>query len=226
MVQCTAKSKQSGQQCRRAAMHGRTVCHMHGGKTPRGFALPQTKTGWRSVDLPTRLAALYKQTQNNEALLNVRDDIRLLDALIIGKFAKLDTGESGKAWELMRDAVDALHDGIAREDYPGCVKALREMRDVINRNIEHYATEQEITRQLEQRRKLVETDQKLALQGEQALSVERVMLLVGAMLGVIKTHVDNAATLSKIQTDFARLVSRPDSEDAGNGVVVGQRTTG
>lgn len=207
-------------------MHGRDVCYIHGGKTPRGFASVHTKTGWRSVDLPTKLAALYEQTQSNEALMSVRDDIRLLDALIIGKFAKLETGESGKAWELMRDGVDALDDGIAREDWPGCVKALRQMRDVINRNIEHYATEQEITRQLEQRRKLVETDQKLALQGEQALSVERVMLLVGAMLGVIKTHVDNAVILAKIQTDFARLVSRPDSEDAGNGVIAGQRTAG
>lgn len=219
-------SKRSGERCKNPPVTGRTVCRMHGGKTPRGFALPQTKTGWRSVDLPTKLAALYEQTQNNDDLISVREDIRLLDALIIGKFAKLDTGESGKAWELMRDAVDALHDGIAREDYPGCVKALREMRDVINRNIEHYATEQEITRQLEQRRKLVETDQKLTMQGEQALSVERVMLLVGAMLGVIKVHVDNASTLAKIQEDFSRLVTRGDSVTSGNGVIAGQRSTG
>lgn len=224
MSQCTAKSKRTGERCKAQAITGRKTCRHHGGKTPRGFALPQTKTGWRSLDLPTRLAALYEKTQHNDELISVRDDIRLIDALILGKFAKLDTGESGKAWELMRDAVDALHDGIAREDYPGCVKALREMRDVINRNIEHYATEQEITRQLEQRRKLVETDQRLTMQGEQALSVERVMLLVGAMLGVIKVHVDNASTLAKIQEDFSRLVTRGDSVPAGNGIIAGQRT--
>ena len=34
MPQCTAKSKQSGQQCRRNAVPGKDKCHIHGGKTP------------------------------------------------------------------------------------------------------------------------------------------------------------------------------------------------
>jgi len=34
MAQCTAKSKRSGEQCRKRAVNGSTKCHMHGGKTP------------------------------------------------------------------------------------------------------------------------------------------------------------------------------------------------
>ena len=33
MAQCTAKSKRSGNRCRRDAMHGKSVCCMHGGKS-------------------------------------------------------------------------------------------------------------------------------------------------------------------------------------------------
>lgn len=33
--QCRAKSKQSQRRCRRFAIPGRTVCHMHGGAAPQ-----------------------------------------------------------------------------------------------------------------------------------------------------------------------------------------------
>ena len=64
-MQCHAKSKRSGQQCRRRAVRGRNVCQMHGGVTPRGFALPQTKTGEYSKDVPTRLIADYERTKDD-----------------------------------------------------------------------------------------------------------------------------------------------------------------
>jgi hypothetical protein len=56
MGQCRAKSKQTQQQCKQRAMRGKAVCHYHGGKTPAGYGLPQTKTGKYSSLLPLRLA--------------------------------------------------------------------------------------------------------------------------------------------------------------------------
>jgi len=38
MRQCVAKSKRSGVQCRSWAMHGGTVCRMHGGSAPQTLA--------------------------------------------------------------------------------------------------------------------------------------------------------------------------------------------
>ena len=35
MAQCTAKSSQSGERCKRAAIKGGKVCMMHGGKAPQ-----------------------------------------------------------------------------------------------------------------------------------------------------------------------------------------------
>lgn len=37
-TRCTAKSKRSGEQCKRWAMVGGTVCAMHGGKSPQAMA--------------------------------------------------------------------------------------------------------------------------------------------------------------------------------------------
>jgi len=206
MSQCTAKSKRTGQRCGAQAITGRSVCYHHGGKSLRGNASPTFKTGRWSKDLPTRLAALYEQTQSDETLLSLRDDIRLIDTLILSKFDKLDSGESGKAWLLMRKSVDALHLALDREDYSGLAKALRDMRDVIDMRVAHYATETEIRSQLEQRRKLIETEQKLTLQGEQAITVEKAMLMIGALAGILKAHIRDTSTLNAIQTDIRAIL--------------------
>jgi hypothetical protein len=206
LMQCKAKSKQSGQQCKRHAVPGREVCPMHGGKTPRGFALPQTKTGRWSQDLPTRLSSLYSHIETDDSLLSLRDDIRLIDAMIRDKFSKLDTNESSKSWDLMRKAVDDLETGMDKEDYAGCRKALRAMRDVVDMRVAHYAAENEVRNGLEQRRKMIETEQKITLAGEQAISVERAMLLVGAIAGILKTRIHDTDTFTAIQQDISRLL--------------------
>ena len=42
---------------------------MHGGTTPRGLALPQTRTGRFSKDLPTRLLANYQAAPADPEML-------------------------------------------------------------------------------------------------------------------------------------------------------------
>jgi hypothetical protein len=211
-MRCTAKSKQSGEQCKRNASTGRTVCAMHGGKTPVGLASPHLKTGRWSKDLPTRMAALYEETAHDPELLSLRQDIRLIDALIQSKFDKLDTGESGEAWKLMRTSVESLEYGIDTEDYAGCRKALRAMRDVIDQRVAHYATEIEIRSSLDQRRKLVESETKITLAGEQAISVEKAMLLIGAIAGILKTRIHDTSTLATIQQDISLLLNAPEAQ--------------
>ncbi|WP_367619416.1 HGGxSTG domain-containing protein [Bilophila wadsworthia] len=43
MGQCTAKSKRTGERCRRAAMHGQAVCYMHGGASRRKGGAPRAR---------------------------------------------------------------------------------------------------------------------------------------------------------------------------------------
>ena len=44
MSQCTAKSKQSGQRCRRNAVPGKDKCYIHGGRTPSKHGAYSKKT--------------------------------------------------------------------------------------------------------------------------------------------------------------------------------------
>lgn len=182
-------------------------CRKHGGKTPKGAASPHFKTGEWSDHLPTKLAALYKETEHDAELLSTRRSIRLLDAMLITNFEKLDTGESGEAWVLIRQAVDKLEVAIDNQDYGRSQEAIRKMRDVIDMKVAHYATEAEIRSKLDQRRKLVETEQKITLQGERAISAEQLMLLMGVVLNVINNVVTDKQQRQQIIVGLEKVVS-------------------
>ena len=95
--QCTAKSKRSGRQCRKSAMKGRTVCLAHGGRTPRGVASPNFKTGRYSRSLPGHLVADYERAINDPTLLSLRDDIALNETMITTLLQQLDESPDNPA---------------------------------------------------------------------------------------------------------------------------------
>lgn len=205
-MQCKAMSKQSGERCKNRAVVGYDVCHIHGGKTPRGTALPQTTHGRYSKHLPTRLAALYEETAHDDALLSVRQDIRLIDALIMSNFEFLDTGESKAYWDEMLKWIIKARVAYKSENYATLEQALDEMEAITDGRRLHYATEQEIRDKVEQRRKLVETEQKITLQGERAISAEQLMVLMAGVLQVITSVVKDASQRNDIAYQLERLI--------------------
>ncbi len=81
--QCAATSKRSGKRCRKHAMRGRSVCLVHGGRTPRGTASPHFRHGRFSRSLPGRLLRTYDQALHDPRLLSLRDEIALTEVMII-----------------------------------------------------------------------------------------------------------------------------------------------
>lgn len=101
--QCTAKSKRSGQRCRKHAMRGRTVCLAHGGRTPRGTSSPHFRHGRYSRSLPGQLLAIYEKTVRDPRLLSLRDEIALTEAMIVDRLQDLkDDTPDGQRWCIFR----------------------------------------------------------------------------------------------------------------------------
>lgn len=205
-MRCTAKSKQSGSQCKKDAVEGYTVCHIHGGKTPRGLSSPNFKTGKYSKYLPQGLLDAYNDAQADKELLSIRGDVELLDVLIRSKLVNLDTGESAAHWDALLKQIVKARRAYKSEDYGGLEEQLDEMEALADKRRLHYATEQEITAQLEQRRKMVETENKIILSKENAITNEQAMLLVSALLASVKANVTDATALNRIQADFIQYI--------------------
>lgn len=177
--QCTAKSRRTGERCRRPAMVGSNVCYHHGGKTPRGLAHPSTKTGRYSKYLPARLAERYESALNDPDLISLRDEIALTDADIGRLLALVD---------------DDIPDGLDPKETLAWRRAQRQNRAEIHQLIEN-------------RRKLVETERRRLIDLQQMMTVEQAMLLLSAVESVVNAHVDRP-TMARISADLARIMAK------------------
>jgi len=215
MAQCTAKSKRTGERCKNAAVPGRNVCHIHGGKTPRGFALPQTVTGRYSKHLPTRLAARYQEAQADAELLNLREEVALTDALLTEMIARLDTGESGGLWKALGNEVGALLKARADNDNAGIAAHLNAVVSLVRQGAQEQDITAEIRQLLEARRRLVESERKRLVEMQMMVSVEASVMLLSAFLGVVSEHVKDRDAIAAIGRDMDRLLARPDPAVVG-----------
>lgn len=206
-MQCKAKSKQSGERCKRHAVPGKEVCVIHGGKTPTGFALPQTRTAHYSKALPARMVAAYEAALNDPEILDLNGSIALIDARLADLLTRVDTGESGAAWRDVNKAYSDLRTLLPNGDHMEVLKALAKMDAAIEVANNDYQAWSEISRILDDRRKHVETKQKLETQGERAVSANELMTFMGAVMKLIQTTVSNKQEQAKIADGIERLIA-------------------
>jgi hypothetical protein len=212
MAQCTARSKQSKERCKKDAVVGYTVCHIHGGKTPRGIAASRYTTGRYSKVLPTRLAARYAEAEDDARLLELDQEIRLLDARLGDVLGRVDTGESGALWSALKAARVELRATQRNGSAADQLKAFNRVLELIDQGYDDYRAWGEVQALLEQRKRLVESERKRKIELQQTLSIEKAMLLIGAIGGIVKAHVTDRAQLAAISADISALVAHDPGE--------------
>lgn len=199
---CGAKTR-SGKKCQARPMaNGR--CRMHGGKSLRGAESPTFRTGTHTDYLPTRMVAAYQAALNDPELLDLNQSIALIDSRVIDLLGRVDTGESGQLWKDIGKAYAELRaatDGVER------LKAFAKMDILIDKGLTDYAAWSEVGRLLEDRRKHVETKQKVELQGERAVSANELMTFMGAVLNLIQSTVSSKDERIKIANGIEQLIT-------------------
>lgn len=206
---CTAKSKQSGQRCKNRPSPGMTVCRIHGGATPRGIAAPTFKHGKYSKHLPSRLIERYNDAVDDPALLEMRHEIALLDARLTDILGRVDTGESGTAWRGIQSAYNDLRKALSSGNSEMVSNALFDLNAHIEKGHSDYAAWHEIHSLMEQRRKLVESEQKRLQTMDQMITAEQAIAYATAVLSSVKAHVTDRKVLNEISIDIQRLVTAP-----------------
>jgi hypothetical protein len=194
---------------------GRTVCAMHGGKTPRGAALPQFKHGRYSKDLPERLQERYETARTDEERLALTEEIALIDARLGDVLKRVDKGDGGRLWPQVASKFNELRTVL--NDAERFVVVMRELGELIGRGSADYAAWREAYDLLEVRRKLVESERKRMLEAQQFVSVEKVMVytaaVVDALTQAIKFNLPDQRLGSLILADtndrLRRLLANP-----------------
>lgn len=179
-------------------------CRLHGGATPRGSVYPQFKDGRYSKALPERLAARYAAAEADPELLNLRSEIALVESLSTDALTSLDTGGAFTVFaDLRRDWQQLLRlQANGKTAEAGVV--LKQIGEGIERGASAGQTLDALTRLIDQRRKLVESEQKRLVAMQQILTTEQAMTFVGVVMGAVKAHVTDAKQLSAISRDIER----------------------
>lgn len=207
MAQCTAKSKRSGKQCKKDAVVGSNVCHIHGGKSPGGIASGTYKNGRYSKFLPDRLTSRFQTSIDDPNLLELRAEIALTDGRLEDLLKRVDTGESGRLWDLLQDQWTAFREAVQSGDKQAQGQRINEVDKLIRQGVGDYAAWREIHNLIDHRRRLVESERKRLVEAEQYITAQQAMLLVSAMLGIIKENVSDKDTLRKISRGVNALVT-------------------
>jgi hypothetical protein len=207
-MRCRAKAKHRQAQCRLPVVPGMTVCRFHGGRTPRGPALPQFKTGKYSKFLPARLAALYQTAEKDPELLSLRRELALVDARINELLTRVDTGESSARWASMREAWGDFRRHQADGDIPKMHTALARLDAIMERTAEDHLAWREIGEQIEQRRKLAMSETQRLIALRQVITAEQALALMGVLVEIITRHVNDQPTLAQIVADIQALIAQ------------------
>jgi hypothetical protein len=209
--QCKAKSKRTGERCKARAVRGMDVCYHHGGATPKGLASPNLKTGRYSKHLPQRLTERYEAALEDAELITLRDDIALLDVRIGDVLARIPEGEFGELWVSMQRAFHALDRAIKNQDALDMIAALGTLGSLIQQGSEDYLGWRDLRAMLQERRALVESEQKRLIAAEQMITTEQAMLLITTIGSILKARIHDRQLLSEISQDLSALLNRGSS---------------
>jgi hypothetical protein len=210
-MRCGAK-KRNGDPCQQWPVKGRRRCRMHGGKTPLGASAGRYIHGRYSKFLPTRLFAAYQDAVTDPKLIELRRDIALTDARIGDLLQRVDTGESGAIWRQAQLAMAGFRLAQAKGDVEGMQRAIGRVEQLVTHGHTDYAAWDEVIALIEQRRKLVESEQKRVTMATEVLTVERAMTMLAQVVGIIERHVSDRGILQRIALDMQAL-----GHHAGNG---------
>lgn len=202
---CGAKRKQGRGVCQSIILIGETGrCRMHGGMTLVGIAAPNFITGRYSKHLPTRLYERFAESQADPMLFELRSEVSLVDTRISELLQRIENkGDSTELWKRVEADYQKLHESIMGASEPQEVLfKLGELGKTVRDGTGDWATWSEIARMVEQRRRLVESERMHQKQMQQLVSIDQMMLLAGALLASVKTHVKDRSAIAAISRDI------------------------
>jgi len=208
MPQCKAKSKRSGKRCKKDAMRGSDVCHIHGGKSLKGEQLPQFKHGKFSKYMPQRLKQRFEEVGSDKHVSVLGRNISIRDALLADRLQSLDDyPESSELWNKMQKLLSELTKAFENENYGGVKVCIDLMNEVVSDGMLMHMTIGDINDLMKEQRQDEKAIADIQYKGENAIPASQLMTLMGAVLHVITEVVTDKEQRIKIANGIDSIIS-------------------
>lgn len=207
--------------CMRWPMKGSMTgyCKNHGGKTLKGLAHPNTRTGKHSKYqyLPSP-AMIERAEELTRDIVDMLDESIRINATIETIFIeRLGTGESLEAWASISWIIGDLDLAVEEEDWDRVKSAIDQLRKARDAGRGFYAVTKDVMRTQEAARKLIETAVKARKDRSETYTQETYNWMLGKLVHIIRTNVTDRPTLERIhlalQTEHRSRVAQLGSGD-------------
>jgi hypothetical protein len=206
-VQCNAKSKRSGEQCKAWAVAGKTKCRMHGGNNTGRPIIH----GRYSQHLPQRLQARYDQAEADGDLIALNGEIAALEVRLGEILEGLDVKAPAEAWKqaqkLFADATNPQNAGQG--------SALQELGRILEKGVREAYAWEEFAQLADVKRKLHDTELKRRQALEQFITVKESQALGAALLNVVRKHVSDPTIRDRIALELVSLLGHQPGAGTG-----------
>ncbi len=185
-MRCKAKSKRSGERCKKDAVPGTEVCHIHGGKSPKGIDHPRFKNGSKSRYVPRgNLVERYNEAFDAGVYTEQREEIALTTGMINEVLSKREESAGTVFRELQKDWNGFEHSRLAN-DVPKMRAHLDNMGQLIHRGVTAGMQRDEAVKLMDHRRKLVDSETRRLEREKQMMTLEQVMIRDAILLEVLR----------------------------------------
>jgi hypothetical protein len=185
---------------------------MHGGNHKRGLAHHSTTHGLYSKSMPVKLAARYEAAVADDELLSLRREAAILTALTDETLARFDTGETGALWLELRDLWEEMAALPPTKRGP----ILNEIGARIMRGASDAQAARELRSAILDKAKVAETEYKRLEKAHQMVTVERLMVFMGAIHRILEREVADRDARCRIADALDGLLGAG-SEEAREG---------
>ena len=196
-----------GSKCTQFPIKGRKRCRMHNGNAKRGVEHHSYIHGGYSPYVPIPFLEVYEEMRGDESLANVRDEMALGRMFIAAHLEHLGTVDNSDTLPELLNMLADMKRYYRSSNAAGMANTIDGMERIITDRLEQLKTEDQIMERVEQQRKLVETENKLSLASERAISVEQFMALMAVIFKVIETIVQSKDERIAIATELRKTIS-------------------
>jgi hypothetical protein len=126
----------------------------------------------------------YQQALTDPELLAMRDEVALLDSRLADVLGRVDSGESGKAWALLKSL---FADYRKAKDGGEKTTLLLEIESTIKDGLDDYAAWEEVRSLVDQRSRIVGSERQRLVQLQQMVTVDQAMTLLAAVADTVRS---------------------------------------
>lgn len=204
---CGGKTRNDGKCKRSPAKGGNGRCKLHNGHAKRGIEASRYEGKGYSPYVPIPIGDTFADMQADPQLASVRDELALTKTFIAKHLEHYGTVDNRETLPELLNMIIDMKRYYRSSDATGMAMTIDSMENIITNRLEQLKTEDQIMERVEQQRRLVETEQRISLQGERAISVELFALLMGEIFRAIEVGVkdknERIAVATKVQSFIA-----------------------